>query len=198
MDIIQSEIEFSYRKMLRRKVLEGNRLTQDEKLWLETHKKYSAIHGLPYLMKDTIQLEQGKLYRFHITFLNASHKLSIEPCFYAPNQNGKISTNASLYDFNKKKSRATHVAALITHIDSITKDFYFTYYSELGVICVSFYSEQVLYGAHITKGSQDFEGYYMIRKDLANDKIVYHCSANGIESDFDSLVFFVEWEKLDE
>ncbi len=85
---------------------------------------------------------------------------------------------------------------LVTQIAADHKDFYFTYQSELGLICVSFYSESNKYGGHITEGSQDSEGNYMIRNDIGENKIVYHCSANGKDTAFDSLVFLVEWKLI--
>ena len=196
MDIIPNENELAIRQKLRKKVERGEKLTSVEITWLETHKKYSSLYGYPYLMKDTIDLEKDKIFQFHISFLKATHTLNIEPCFFAPDLAGEISTDAVLYSFHGKKRKPKSVKMLVTQISDEFKDYYFTYQSELGLICVSFYSESIKYGGHITEGSQDSEGHYMIRKDIDEKKIVYHCSANGKDDAFDSLVFLVEWKEI--
>lgn len=190
--------EIAYREILREKRAAGEKLSPEEVLWEETHAKFSSRFGYPYLMKDVIDLEKDVSYQFHVSFLKATHPLRIEPWFFAPEYCGEIATEVELIDSHGRKSRGKTVRLLVTQIDEEHKDFYFCYHSELGKLCVSFSSEKYEHGAMIGNSSHNNDwDNYMIRKDIAGGKIVYHCSANGIDTKFDSLVFLVEWNTIE-
>lgn len=100
------ENEIAVRNHLREKVARREKLTQEEKQWLETHKEFSQILGVPYLKKDIICLEKDEYYQFRVSFLRANHPFMIAPCFKAPVLEGNITTDRELCDYYGKKSKS--------------------------------------------------------------------------------------------
>lgn len=189
------ENEIAIRNQLYEKVLRREKLTPDEKLWLDTHREFSRLLGIPYLKSDVIYLDKDTNYQFHISFLGASHPLMIAPCFKAPAWEGSITSDAELFDFHGKKSKSKDVKMLVTRIHKENKEFTFLYHSKHGAICVCFecmYDDPKM---HLQTGglSSDSEGLYMLREDVVENKVIYRCKAVGA-AEFDSLVFQVEWK----
>ena len=191
------EKEIELRKMLRKKVSRGEKLTPEEKMWQETHKEFSQLYGAPLLKKDVIRIEKDKLYRFHISFIKATHSLMITPCFKVTGLKGYINTETDITNFTGKKSKNQSVQMLVPYINEVKRDFYFSYQSELGLISVYFSCEYDDDYQHlrIRRGSDSWEGLYMIRTDVNDNSVIYQCRAEGA-AEFESLVFLVEWEKL--
>lgn len=65
--------EITYRAELWKKVFSEEKLTDEEKIWMETHKEFSSLLGAPFLKMDIIQLEKGVKYQVEVTFLDAAH-----------------------------------------------------------------------------------------------------------------------------
>ena len=191
--------EIAARNQLRKKVASGEKLTQTEKQWLDTHKEFSQILGIPYLKKDVIRLEKDASYQFRVSFLKATHPLMIAPCFKAPVLAGNITTNEELYDFYGKKSKSKSVKMLVTRISEENKVFTFSYHSKLGALCVYFFCEYDDQKQHLRmrRSSDSWEGLYMLRRDVKENAVLYQCKADGAE-EYDSLIFLVDWNKISE
>lgn len=191
------EKEIETRNQLRKKIAAREKLTQDERTWLHTHKEFSQILGVPYLKSDVIYIEKDTPYQFRVSFLEAAHPLMIAPCFKAPVLEGAFTTESELYNSNWKKSKSKDIKMLVTLIHTGKKDFNFTYSSSLGALCVSFFCEYYDSKQHlrIQRGSDSWEGLYMLRTDIKKNEIEYRCRSDGATA-FDSLVFLVEWNKL--
>ena len=46
------------------------------------------------------------------------------------------------------------------------------------------------------RSSDSWEGLYMLRRDIDENKVLYQCKAEGA-AEYDSLVFLLEWRKID-
>ena len=192
------ENEIAVRNHLREKVARREKLTQEEKQWLETHKEFSQILGVPYLKKDIICLEKDEYYQFRVSFLRANHPFMIAPCFKAPVLEGNITTDRELCDYYGKKSKSKAVKMLVTHISKENNAFTFSYHSKLGALCVYFFCEYDDQRQHLRmrRSSDSWEGLYMLRRDIDENKVLYQCKAEGA-AEYDSLVFLLEWRKID-
>ncbi len=51
--------EIAFRHFLHEKIANGKKLTKEERIWIETHKTFSARMGYPYLKLDYIELKKG-------------------------------------------------------------------------------------------------------------------------------------------
>lgn len=193
------ENEIAVRNQLRKKVASREKLTQEEKQWLDTHKEFSQILGIPYLKKDIISLEKDANYQFRVSFLKATHPLMIAPCFKAPVLEGNITTDMELYDFYGKKSKSKAVKILVTHISKENSVFTFSYHSKLGALCVYFFCEYDDRRQHLRmrRSSDSWEGLYMLRRDINENTVLYQCKSDGAE-EYDSLIFLVEWCRISE
>ena len=191
------ENEINQRELLWKKVLDGKRLTEEEKIWLDTHKKFSKLLGVPYLQRDFIQLEKDTTYDFCISFISAKHPRFIAPCFKAPRLIGNIMTDGELYTFTGKMDKKKAVKMLVPLIHQDNKSSSFFYQSALKGICVSFEGEyeDKKQGMIMRRFSSDFEGLYMLREDIGENKILYKCKVENAP-EFDSLVFLVEWKEV--
>lgn len=199
LEIYQEEI--AYRTELQKKNFSGVKPTEEEKLWMETHKKFSQIHGAPYLMRDVILLEKGANYRIDVEFIESSHPTAhpneIYPLFKAPCQIGCIRTAGELRDYRGKRSTGKPVKMLATLISAENRYFRFSYSSDCGSLVVAFYCRYYDSKMRLITGrySGDSEDLYLLSEDVGSNRILYRCKAPFAES-FDSLVFAVEWNML--
>ena len=193
LEVYQEEI--GYRAELWRKVISGVKLTKEERLWMETHKEFSQIHGVPFLKTDVILIEKGANYQFDVTFLGASHSDIIYPWFKAPCGIGAIRTEVELTDYRGRKSIGKPVRMLATGITAENPSFRFFYASDCGALSVGFFCEYYDHKLRIQTGgySSGAEGLYMLREELGPNRILYRCNSRYADS-FDSLVFSVEWK----
>lgn len=193
LEVYQEEID--HRAELLRKVINGAKLTEEERLWRETHKEFSQIHGVPFLKTDVILIEKGANYQFDVTFLEASHPNKIYPWFKAPCGIGAILTKVELTDYRGRKSIGKPVRMLAAGISAENRVFRFSYSSDCGALAVGFFCEYYDQQLHIKTGgySSGAEGLYMLREDLEPNRILYRCNSRYADS-FDSLLFLVEWK----
>ncbi len=189
--------EIAYRFALRKKVTGGVKLSKEERLWLETHKEFSQIYGVPILKTDVITLEKGKNYQFDVTFVESLHPGKIYPWFKAPSGMGSILTDVELTDYRGKKSIGKPVKLLATEISAENRSFRFSYSSDCGVLSVGFFCEFYDQKQHLHTGgfSSGAEGLYMLREDMGPSCVLYRCKSRNADT-FDSLVFSVEWKMI--
>ena len=199
LEILQEEI--AYRAELQKKVLSGVKPTEEEKLWMKTHKYFSQIHGVPYLMRDVIILEKGIDYQIDVEFKASSHPTShpyaIYPMFKAPCQIGYIRTDSELTDSRGKKSVGKPVKMLATLIGEDNRKYRFLYSSDCGALIVAFCCHYFDPKMKMNTGghSGNSEGLYMLMENVDQNCILYRCKA-PYAKDFDSLVFTVEWSLI--
>lgn len=193
-DIQQEEID--YRNELRQKVISGVKPTEEEKLWMATHKEFSQIYGAPFLKTDVILLENGADYQFDVTFIQASHSEKIYPWFQAPCGIGKILTDVELTDYRGRKTTGKPVKMLAAGINMQNPSFRFSYSSDCDVLVVGFFCEYYDQKLHIKTGgySSGADCLYMLREDIGTNRILYRCKSKYAEK-FDSLAFIVEFTK---
>lgn len=186
--------EIAHRAELRQKALSGVKLTEEERLWMETHREFSQIHGAPFLKTDVILLEAGVNYRFDVTFLEAAHPDKIYPWFKAPCGIGAIWTEVELTDYRGRKSVGKPVRMLETGISAENRSFRFSYSSDCGALAVGFFCEYYDQQLHIKTGgySSGADCLYLLREDPGPNRVLYRCKSRYADS-FDSLVFSLEW-----
>ena len=171
-------------------------LSEEEKLWLETHREFSRICGVPFLKRDVISLEQGVSYRFLVKRLEAKHPEEIYPCFRAPGGIGAIRTDVELTDARGKKSRGKPVKILAAVLQQEHPEFQFLYSSDCGVLAVDCFCRYYNPKQHLRTGgfSGYMEDFYLLREDPGPNRALYRCKAPYAEA-FDSLVFSLQWER---
>ena len=187
--------EIACREKLWEKVLGGGKLTEEERLWMETHKEFSRIHGAPFLKTDVILLKAGAKYLFDVTFLEAAHPDKIYPWFKAPCGIGAIRTEAELTDYRGRKSVGKPVKMLAAGISAENRSFRFSYSSDCGTLAVGFFCEYYDQQLRIKTGgySSGADCLYLLREDPGPNRVLYRCKSRYADS-FDSLVFTVEWK----
>lgn len=190
--------EIRVRNELRQKSSQ-QKLSEEEKLWLETHKEFSPIHGVPFLKRDVISLEKGVSFRFLVKLLEAGHPDEIYPCFRAPRGIGSIRTDEELTDARGKKTRGKPVKILAAMLQQEHPEFRFSYSSDCGALAVDCFCRYYDPKQHLRTGrfSGNTEGFYLCREDEAPDRVLYRCRAPYAER-WDSLVFSLQWEREDD
>ena len=193
--IFQDEIRT--RSLLLDKIANHVKLSEDERIWLETHKEFSQLMGIPFLKQDVIELEQGVAYQFHVKYLESHHPYQIYPCFKAPCFVGSITTDTELVNSRGGKCIGRPVKMLATMINQENTDFWFSYASDYGILLVKYFCQYYDEKQHLKTGRfSDFgDGLCMLRKDVSLNSVLYRCNAHNAE-DFDSLAFLVEWTRM--
>ena len=194
------QLEVAYRAELWKKVYSDVKLTDEEKIWMETHKEFSSLLGAPFLKMDIIQLEKGVKYQVEVTFLDAAHSdqiYKIYPWFKVPCLKGEIRTDYELTDLRGRKSIGKPVKMLITEIDAKKRSSVFSYASSYGTLAVGFYCEYYdqrlrLHTGGLSNGPVG--SLYMLREDVDPNRVLYRCKAANSET-YDSLIFMVEWHE---
>ncbi len=190
--------EIAFRHFLHEKIANGKKLTKEERIWIETHKTFSARMGYPYLKLDYIELKKGINYLFKVSLISCNYPWMIEPCFMVPNWEGGILSDGDLYDLNGKQSKNKEVKIFIPLLRNNKTVFEFTYHSDLGGIRVSFqceyYDQKMRLFKHLL--SHNIEGLFMLREDVDSNTIIYRCKGEYAKR-YDSLVFKVEFNEMD-
>ena len=192
-NILTVNEEIEYRKVLRDKVLSGVRLTQEEQFWIKTHRLYNSNLGYPYINSDIISLPENKECRIIVRIESKEYPERMFPCFEVPAGKGNITTQHECVDYRGKK-RKQGIKMLVCTLNN-GEETSFTYLSELGMISVLFDCYEKKYGGIVGEMSSTAHDRSMLREDIDNTHIVYHCCSPGLQ-DFESMVFSVSIEPI--
>ena len=193
------EEEIKYREEIKMKVRNGKKITPEERIWLVTHCVYNLKMGPPYLNTDMIQMQKCKKYCVQINVESMTYPRWIIPVITVPGGKGKIEIQNKLFDLNGKPISKKTVKVLGALIGLESKNIEFTYESDWGLMGVDFECEYYDAKQMLTIRKSSSVGtpdYAMIRDEVAENKIIYHCKP-PTENDFDSYVFSVKWEAVE-
>jgi hypothetical protein len=187
--------EMKYRKeLINRVAYTKEKLTPEEKEWLQVNPAYSDKFGYPFVVKDIIKLTPNVILAVRVTLESYNSKHVISPAFIVPLRKGYIKTKHPLsgingtviYDENKR------ITFLSTMNNIEYPEAHFLYTSKIGKMSVTYHC-----GIKDYRGQDNWAwsgvdpGLVMKRSDLSATKIRYACT-DVDHDDFNQYVFTVE------
>jgi hypothetical protein len=184
--------EFEYRKSLGSK---KESLTLEERTWLATHSHYHEVYGYPILRSDCIEILAKKQYRIIVTLNEYNTPLKITPTITVPLGQGYVMSNATVYNAEHQiVSRNKKIVMLSTCNNLANPVSELQYYSDLGVVDVSFHCELKDHrGTPFMGSSKVIYPLGMKKEYVSESKVIYRCNDMDHQS-FDCYAFSVEWD----
>lgn len=175
----------------------NGKLSEEDKEWLATHRKYHPVLGYPFLNADMIELEKNTEYEISVTFEKSDYDDDIYPLFTIPVRKGFLLTDFPVTNLRGKTSIGKPITMLCLQISSQKTTSAFRCVSQTGLLQVSFsckypclHSPKV----QITENSDSGPTLIMKREIVAENKYRYRCKSPTTDS-YDNLVFSVTWER---
>ncbi len=178
------------------------KISTEERYWLNTHSIYNAKKGYPFLQLSIEKIEPHTWYDLKVSVDKCSNDMVFYPLIGTPDNEGQIITNDDVCGYNGEPSSS--VIKLLSLNSLVEKGNYtdLEIYSSDGIFSVQYIAEctnPYLSQAKMRKTSTAHLGFAMIRKEISHNKIRFACKnpETDIEiSDFNDYIFTVEWEKI--
>lgn len=186
--------EITIREEIMNKIYSKNSISQEERIWLETHCVYNRLLGFPYLNSDIIHLSANSEYQINVKWLSATYDGRILPEFRAPCGKGSIITNFPVTDMRGKTTTGKPIKALGCLVDKDHKETTFVYKSELGCFALGFECEYYDEKMKLFRREHSTSGYPALvfkREEINETEFVYYCKA-PTSDEFNSLIFRIK------
>ena len=185
--------EINYRNMIMERRRKGEKLTREERQWIDTHRLINRELGYPYLNTDMIQLQPNERYHIHVQVESRSYEGRMIPIITVPAQKGSIVSNLELTDYegNIKTGQEVKMLGLLTDVAE------FDYRSELGLLGVSYecdYFDDRLRVMQRIDSGLGYPNFAMLREDLSENKVLYRCKT-PVKDNYEGLVFSITWRR---
>lgn len=191
--------EMNYRNSIMERLFSGGRITQDERIWLATHRLINPQLGYPYLQSDVVAFEKNKLYTMRVKLVSSSYPGRILPVFSIPMGKGEILPAGDIFDLDENRKPAKPVKVLGCLLKECGGVYEFQFRSSLGFMAISFECEYFdkNHNLIIRKDSNSGDpNYSMVRINLTDNTVRYQCKA-PTAPEYDSLVFDLNYELPD-
>ena len=130
---IQNEIR--YREDLNEK-MHREKLSEDELMWMKTHREYSPFMGYPYLFSDIISVKPNTLYSVCVENLS-QYNCKIIPNFSVSYGNGEIISEKPVTSLKSGKTYKKPIRSFsLLFEDADTSKF--TFSAELGLMTIKY------------------------------------------------------------
>ena len=96
----------------------NGKLSEEDKEWLATHRKYHPVLGYPFLNADMIELEKNTEYEISVTFEKSDYDDDIYPLFTIPVRKGFLLTDFPVTNLRGKTSIGKPITMLCLQISS--------------------------------------------------------------------------------
>lgn len=191
--------EIAYREGILNKARKGQRISPEERLWLNTHRIINFSLGYPYLNTDIIQLCPNVDYKIRIQLENVNYPGRIIPIITVPAGKGGIKSDSSLTDYHGNVSTGNTVKMLGLLLDLHNKETEISYYSKLGLLGLSYQCDywDDKQNLMIRKSSSSCAPHYALVREALSENKVRYCCKSPVSDDYDSLVFTIEWNPRD-
>ncbi len=185
----------NHRESIMNKIYKGNRITNEERLWLTTHPLYNKCYQEPYYNVDIIHLDEKTEYCINVNVKRITCDEKMIPVIGVATGKGKLIIDGELLDLDGNVTATKETKILGVNVDLNNTNSKFTFYSELGLLSVSYQCEYLSKDMGMYRKETSSSGILclaMKKVVLADNKVEYHCKS-PLNDDFDSLVFTLEW-----
>lgn len=187
--------EHEKRNDILQKIRNREKVTTEERLFLETTPACNSVLGYPYFLKDIVNINSSDEVTVSIVLESASYGDKIIPVISVPAQKGIISTGFDLVDYKGELSKDNKTKVLGVDLSSEHKSTVVKYKSDLSLLAVNY--ECWCYNMILKKTLPESSmcgktNYAMLKEEISENKVRYFCK-NPDNKSFDALVFTVEW-----
>ncbi len=124
----------------RKNLLEKRKLTESEKVWLQTHTVYSEEFGYPFIRAMAIHIKPDTIYSLTVRFIRKTALQRVTPTIFIPMGKGYLLSDGETIDQTGKIYHRKKATMLSTNNDEKNPELMVNLLSETGVFCVFFHA----------------------------------------------------------
>ena len=192
-----------YRETLIKKVYDGEKMLQADRLWLLSNPIYNPIYDDEVLKGDILNLTPNQEYEINVKIKELNYYDGIFiPVIGIPIGKGDIKTEFCLLNLDEKEVKCQNTKMLAVMIDDKIKTAKFRFVSELGLMSILYKCEYYdpKMKVRIRANSDNPNRAFGMRKFwISDNEIEYRCkSPVELLSPFDAMVFSVQWMPIEQ
>lgn len=189
----------NYRRSIERKVFSSEKLTGEDKRWLESNPRFNEKFDFPCYQRDVLRIPKKAETVITITPICYNDKTKIYRPVISIIGKGVIKVNSQLFDLDRKEVAYKETRVLIPLFDEKTSSISVTVVSDSGLINVEYQCEYYdeltrLHKREFSNGANLFFG--MKKQTISDNEFLYHCkSPDVLVNNFDSFAFSIKITK---
>lgn len=188
------EEEIKIREYIIQKAHKGEKITAEERLWLQTHSVYNWKLDYPYYNVVIENIEPSKWYKLKIIIESINYDNYLRYALHIHDKEGKIIGDGIITDINGNITKKKFVKMLVFDVNpNETNEVYI--YSSIGALSIVYGCDYYdpLVKLHKRELSSTWNpNFAMVREEIKDNKVRYRCKS-PLSDSFDALVFTVEW-----
>ena len=187
-ELVRQEIE--YRASVENRLYKGEKVSQEELIWLRTHKKFSKEYGYPNLCVDIIEIPVKKRTTVSVHLIKNISGVEVNPRFSPAADKGFIIAKNFVRDIYGNIKQDAKIKLFNPSLDKRWPDSEFVCYSQIGKIAMN-YKIMDPRTVPIMKLSGVNPYLTMLCLEATDKKRVYSCTVN-FDRRYGDFIFSVE------
>lgn len=190
--------EIEYRKAIRSK---NGKITKEEQEWCMTHVCYNELMGYPYIYFDVLNIKSNVLYKVCVNFEKNMFNGNVFVDITVPCRKGYILFDGYIIDRKGEVSHNKKVNMIEFEYCKYEPKQYVKYISYQGLIEIKYKCLKIITNPEPNKFydiSYPYNCFAMKKEIISNNKLRYYCKNPESDDDFDSIIFTVSLEPLNE
>ena len=178
----------------REQIMNKDKITKEDRLWLITHSLYNWKLGYPYYNDVIENIEPSKWYKLKMIVEAINYDNYLRYALHIHDKEGKIIGDGIITDINGNVTKKKFVKMLVFDVNpNETNEVYI--YSSIGALSIVYGCDYYdpLVKLHKRELSSTWNpNFAMIREEIEDNKVRYRCKS-PLSDSFDALVFTAEW-----
>jgi len=178
----------------REQIMNKDKITKEDRLWLITHSLYNWKLGYPYYNDVIENIEPSKWYKLKMIVEAINYDNYLRYALHIHDKEGKIIGDGIITDINGNITKKKFVKMLV--FDANPNEINEVYiYSSIGALSIVYGCDYYdpLVKLHKRELSSTWNpNFAMIREEIEDNKVRYRCKS-PLSDSFDALVFTAEW-----
>jgi len=178
----------------REQIMNKDKITKEDRLWLITHSLYNWKLGYPYYNDVIENIEPSKWYKLKMIVEAINYDNYLRYALHIHDKEGKIIGDGIITDINGNVTKKKFVKMLVFDVNpNETNEVYI--YSSIGALSIVYGCDYYDPLVKLHKRELSSTGnalFAMIREEIKDNKVRYRCKS-PLSDSFDALVFTAEW-----
>lgn len=187
--------DYERRNAILKKTRKREKLTKEERFFLETTPAFNSFLGYPYYIQDIINIKNSSPIKLRVFLESLSYSNKISPVIYVPAQKGEINANFEVFDFKGVPKKSCNLKMLALEMSSNNNYVEIEYYSSISLLAVHYecYCYNNILNRVVLESSMcGKKNYAMLKEEVSENKVRYFCKSPTSDS-FEAMIFSIEF-----